>query len=119
MDERVPLLAIRSIEFRGRKTASKPTLDSSKPIPTMFVEFTNDEYVFRMLELPAKLREVPDYNKLSFRRSVPSQYRNAYKNFEKTRLGFLKVRDDNGYKVHDARIEFMGHYLCLLSLIHI
>ena len=37
MDERVPLLAIRSIEFRGRKTASKPTLDSSKPKPTMFV----------------------------------------------------------------------------------
>ena len=29
------------------------------------------------------------------------------------RLGFLKVRDNNGDKVHDARIEFMGHYLCL------
>ena len=74
MEERIPLLAIRSIQFRGRKTSTKPTLDSSKPKPTMFIKFTNDEYVFRMLELPGKLKEVPDYNKLSFRRSVPSGY---------------------------------------------
>ena len=66
-----------------------------------------------MLELPGKLKEIPAYNKLSFRRSVPSGYRNLYKQLEKTRLGSLKAKGQKGDKVHDVSIEFMGHYLCL------
>ena len=78
----------------------------------MLVEFTNSDYIFR-LGAPKELRNIENYNKISFKRSVPYAYRDASKILDKKRLALLKAKSKTGARVYDSRIKFIGHFLCL------
>ena len=79
----------------------------------MLVEFSSDNYVFKLLEAGKLLKDKRYYNQLTFRRSLPFAYREASKILDKNRLGLIKAKSEDGARVYDSIIEFIGHFLCL------
>ena len=67
----------------------------------MLIEFSSDNFVFKLLEAGKLLRDKRKYNQLTFRRSVPFPYREASKLLDKKRLGLIKAKLEDGSRVYD------------------
>ena len=52
------------------------------------------------------------YNRVNFRKSVPSEYKLKYNEMDKIRQSFYNVKEGNR-RVYEARIDFISHYMCL------
>ena len=105
LSEEIILYAIKKIEFRGRQTESNPNLDTRWAKLTMLVEFSNNDYVFKLLGASKNLKKEAKYNQLTFRRLVPFAYRKASRELEKNRLP--KVKMPTGARAYDSRIKFI------------
>ena len=78
------------VEFLGRRTNES----QDKKTPAMVVTYNSEDLVYTGLKLKSALRGQEKYNKVYFRKSVPSEYKNAFNQMDKTRQSFYNVREE-------------------------